>query len=41
MEQDYENKLKEFYIEVIIKMLRRCDDLSLLDLIKTLLEKSV
>lgn len=40
MEQDY-NKLKEFYIEAIVKMLKRCDDISLLDLIKTLLEKCV
>jgi hypothetical protein len=40
MEQDY-NKLKEFYIEAIVKMLKRCDDISLLDLIKTLLEKCI
>lgn len=40
MQHDY-NKLKEYYINVIVKMLNRCDDLSLLDLIKRLLEKSV
>ena len=40
MEHDY-IKLKEFYINAIIKMLNRCDDISLLDLIKRLLEKSV
>ena len=40
MEQDY-NKLKELYIEVIIKMLKKCNDISLLDLIQKLLEKSV
>lgn len=40
MEQDY-TKLKEFYINAIIKMLNNCNDISLLDLIKKLLEKSV
>ena len=40
MEQDY-NKLKEFYIEAIVKMLKRCDDISLLDLILKLLKKSI
>ena len=40
MEQDY-NKLKGFYINSIIKMLNNCNDISLLDLIKRLLEKSV
>ena len=40
MEQDY-TKLKEYYIEAIIKMLKQCDDISFLDLIKKLLEKSV
>ena len=40
MEQDY-NKLKEYYINAIIKMLNNCDDISLIDLIKKLLEKSV
>ena len=40
MEQDY-YKLKEFYISAIIKMLNNCNDISLLDLIKRLLEKSV
>ena len=40
MEQDY-NKLKKFYINAIVKMLNNCNDISLLDLIKKLLEKSV
>ena len=40
MEHDY-NKLKKFYIDAIIKMLNNCNDISLLDLIKKLLEKSV
>ena len=40
MEQDY-TKLKEYYIEAIIKMLKQCDDISFLDLIKKLLEKSI
>ena len=40
MEQDYK-KLKEFYINAIIKMLNNCNDISLLDLIKKLLEKCV
>ena len=40
MEQDYK-KLKEYYINAIIKMLNNCDDISLIDIIKRLLEKSV
>jgi hypothetical protein len=40
MEQDYA-KLKEHYINAIIKMLNTCNDISLIDLIKKLLEKSV
>jgi hypothetical protein len=40
MEQDY-YKLKEHYINAIVKMLNNCDDISLIDLIKKLLEKSV
>ena len=40
MEQDYKN-LKEYYIDTITKLLRQCDDISLLDLIKRLLEKSI
>ena len=40
MEQDY-TKLKKHYINAIIKMLNNCNDISLLDLIKKLLEKSV
>ena len=40
MEQDY-SKLKETYINDIIKLLEKCNDISLLDLIKKLLEKSV
>ena len=40
MEQDYK-KLKEYYINAIVKMLNNCDDISLIDLIKKLLEKSV
>ena len=40
MEQDYKT-LKEYYINAIIKMLNNCDDISLLDIIKRLLEKSV
>lgn len=35
------NELKEEYITIIIKRLRLCNDISLLDLIKKLLEKSV
>lgn len=35
------NDLKNFYIESIIKLLRRCDDVSLLDLIYKLLKKSI
>ena len=40
MEHDYV-KLKEHYINAIIKMLYNCNDISLIDLIKKLLEKSV
>ena len=40
MEQNY-NKLKEYYINAIVNMLNNCNDISLLDLIKTLLEKCV
>ena len=38
MEQDYK-RLKEYYINAIVKMLKNCDDMSLIDLIKKLLEK--
>jgi hypothetical protein len=46
MEQDYNYKhnkdeLKESYISNIICLLKKCDDISLLDLIKKLLEKSI
>ena len=47
MAQDYEiynlkkDKLKTYYIETIINLLNQCEDISLLDLIKKLLEKSV
>lgn len=47
MEQDYavynleKEKLLEDYITKIIRLLKQCDDISLLDLIKKLLEKSV
>lgn len=41
MEQEDYTKLNEAYINAIIKMLKRCNDLSLLDFIKKLLEKSV
>ena len=40
MEQDY-NVMKETYIKDIIKLLSKCNDISLLDLIKKLLKKSV
>ena len=40
MEQDYRN-LKDYYINAIIKMLKNCNDMSLIDLIKQLLEKCV
>lgn len=40
MEQDY-NTLKDSYINNIIKLLRKCNDISLLDLIQKLLEKSI
>ena len=33
--------VKEFYIEAIIKMLKKCNDISLVHLIYTLLCKSV
>lgn len=35
------NELKEDYISQIIILIKMCDDISLLDLIKNLLEKSV
>ena len=38
MEQDYE-KLKEFYINAIVKMLKNCNDISLIDLIKSYLKR--
>ncbi len=43
MEQDYRlhQELKEDYINIILQLLRKCNDISLLDLIKKLLEKSV
>ena len=41
MELNYNNELKETYIENIIKFLRKCNDISLLDLILKLLEKSI
>ena len=40
MEQNY-IKLKETYIKDIIKLMKKCDDISLLDLISKLLEKSI
>lgn len=40
MEKDY-IILKEHYIKAIVKMLNNCNDISLLDLIKKLLEKCV
>ena len=39
-EQDYK-ELKQYYINAIVKMLNNCDDITLVDLIKKLLEKSV
>jgi hypothetical protein len=44
MEQNYnlnKDKLKESYISNIISLLNLCNDISLLDLIKKLLEKSI
>lgn len=44
MEQDYtltQDELKESYIDAIITLLKKCNDISLLDLIKKLLEKSM
>ena len=35
------DELKEDYITKIVELLRMCNDISLLDLIKKLLEKSV
>ena len=35
------DELKENYITAIIKLSRLCEDISLLDLIKKLLEKSI
>ena len=32
--------MHQYYIEVIIKQLKQCDDIELLDLILTLLQKS-
>lgn len=40
MEQEYK-KLKESYIESIKALMEKCDDISLLDLIQKLLEKSM
>lgn len=40
MKQDCD-KLKEYYINAIVKMLNNCNDIGLIDLIKKLLEKSV
>jgi hypothetical protein len=40
MEQDY-NKMKDTYINTIIELLKKSNDISLLDLIKKLLEKSI
>jgi hypothetical protein len=36
-----QDELKEDYINKITKLLRLCNDISLLDLIKKLLEKSI
>lgn len=47
MAQDYaiynleKDELMEDYVVKIIQLLKRCDDISLLDLIKKLLEKSI
>lgn len=44
MKHNYEtqlNELKENYISEIIALMNKCEDISLLDLIKKLLEKSV
>ena len=44
MKHNYEtqlNELEEDYISEIITLLNKCEDISLLDLIKKLLEKSV
>ena len=48
MAHDYElynkyqnNKLKEDYIAKINNLLKQCDDISFLDLIKTLLDKKL
>ena len=47
MAHDYElynlkkDKLKEDLITIIVDLLKKCDDVSLLDLIKKLLDKSV
>lgn len=38
MEND---ELKDYYIERICYLLRRCNDISLLDIIQRLLEKSI
>ena len=36
-----EETLKESYIKSIVALLEKCNDISLLDLIKKLLEKSI
>lgn len=44
MEHNYKmqlNELKEDYISQIMILIKMCDDISLLDLIKKLLDKSV
>ena len=44
MHNNADNKrevLKENYINAIIELLNKCNDISLLDLIKRLLEKSI
>jgi hypothetical protein len=41
MENTYITEIKENYINAITELMERCDDISLLDLLKKLLEKSV
>lgn len=41
MENQNYTKMKEAYIIDIINLLTKCNDISLLDLIKKLLEKSI
>jgi hypothetical protein len=36
-----ESSIKEKFIKDIVSLLNKCDDISLLDLIKTLLEKCI